>query len=105
MKRILATILATILAVSVFSGCKKEEVSTSGLYDPSVPVKDAGGLELPLCEDDTEITWSVTADFDGLNESFVLQKLRAMTGVNVQLLTFPKSAAAEKIVGGTEKAN
>lgn len=97
MKKTLALILAVILAVSVFSGCKKNEASTSTLYDPSVPVKDAGGLELPLCEDDTEITWSVDANYDGLNESYVVQKMRAMTGVNVQLLVFPTSAAGEKI--------
>ena len=52
MKKITAFILAMLLVVSVFSGCKKEKASTSTLYDPSVPVKDAGGLELPLCEDE-----------------------------------------------------
>ena len=98
MKKILALALAVVLSVSVFSGCKNNNVTTSStLYDPSVLVKDAGGLELPLSDSDEKITWSVDSDVDGLNDSFVLKKLRAMTGVDVQLEVYPTSAAGEKI--------
>jgi len=97
MKKILALILAVILAVSVFTGCKKGTDSVSSLYDPSVPVKDAGGLELPLCDDATTVTWSVSSNQPDLNESYVIEKMRAMTGVNVQLEVFPSSTAGEKI--------
>lgn len=81
----------------MFAGCKKDEVSSISLYDPSVPVKDAGGLELPLCTDDTKVTWSVNSNQPDLDESYVMQKLRAMTGVDVHLLVYPISTAGEKI--------
>ena len=61
------------MLTALISGCGKKEVSS--FYDPSVPVKDAGGLKLPLTSSDEEISWSVTTTSDTIdpNETYVSQ--------------------------------
>lgn len=99
MKKSACLLLATVIALTAFSGCGKEEVVNT-LYNPDVKVGDTGGLKLPLTESTDEITWSVnspTSTDETLNNSFVIRKLREMTGVNVKMMVFPTSTATEKI--------
>ena len=96
MKKKLCVLMAVILALSLLAGCS-EKKTASTLYNPDVVVKDAGGLKMPLTEDDTEIRWSVTSSVYTLNDSYVIKKMREMTGVNVQLDIYPAASAMEKI--------
>ena len=66
-----------------------------GWMKPSIPVKDAGGLKLPLTTSSEEITWSVTTttDTDDPNETYVAEKLRGMTGVNVKFVAYPSDTS------------
>lgn len=96
MKKKLYILTAVILVLTLLGGCSGKK-TTSTLYNPDVVVKDAGGLKLPLTEDDTEIRWSVTSSVDNINDSYVIKKMREMTGVNVQLDVYPAASAMEKI--------
>ena len=98
MKKIITLALCVILTVTLFAGCSQNEVA-SDIYDPSIPVKDAGGLKLPLTTSSEEITWSVTTASDTVNpnETFVAKNLRGMTGVNVKFIAYPSSTAMEKL--------
>lgn len=97
MKKIMALSLAAVMTVSVFSGCGKKETITSALFNPDLKLEDTGGLELPLADGTEEITWSVDCSETDLNDSYVAKKIREATGVNLNLLAFPESVAAEKI--------
>lgn len=97
-KKALALLLVASVAGAVLSGCGgKEKGSSNALYDPTIKVGDTGGLELPLCEDEREIEWLVSSSHDGLNESYVINKLRGITGINVQLNVVPGQSYAQKI--------
>ena len=98
MKKLLALTLSFLMILTVFSGCQGEKIS-SDLYDPSIPVKDAGGLKLPLSDGSEEITWSVTvsADTETPNDSWFAKKLRGMTGANVKFEAYPSATALEKL--------
>ena len=96
MKKILCLMLAIFMVAGLMSGCK-EGGNVSSVYDPSVEVKDSGGLKLPISEDGEKITWSVTSAVTNHNDTFFAQTLRKMTGVNVQFDTYPISTAMEKI--------
>ncbi len=99
MKKFLFLSLALIIALSSFAGCGKKETGVSP-YNPNVKYGDTGGLTLPLTDSTEELTWSVnspTSTDDTLNNSFVVTKLREMTGVNVKMIVFPTSTANEKI--------
>lgn len=97
MKKALALIMATTLVVSAFSGCTGKKQTANTLYDPTIKIGDTGGLELPLCEDGREVSWMVSSAVDGLNESYVAEKLRAITGVNVQLMTVSPQVYGQKV--------
>ncbi len=96
MKKKIYFLTVIVLIISLFAGCSPK-TSSNILYNPDVVVKDAGGLKMPLTEDPVEIRWSVTSAVNTLNDSFVLKKMREMTGVNVQLDIYPSSTAIEKI--------
>ncbi len=99
MKRLLCVILSGVLALGILSGCggnetagnlfNKETLKSSGL--------DFGGLKMPLTENGDKITWMVTSEVTTLNDSYVVKKLRELTGVDVQLNAMPSSTATEKV--------
>jgi len=98
MKKLLCLAISAVMILTVFSGCGKTEI-TSALHDPSIPVSDAGGLELPLSDGTEEITWSVTttSDSEDPDSTWFAKKLRGMTGVNVKLMAYPSASAMEKL--------
>ncbi len=98
MKKLLCGLLSIVLLVSIFTGCSKNE-TISEVYDSSIPVKDAGGLKLPLTDSSEKITWSVTTTSDSVdpNATYVAEKLRGMTGVNVNFVAYPSASAMEKL--------
>ncbi len=98
MKKILLFGLSILMVISTLSGCgEKNEKLTSSLFNPDLKLEDTGGLELPLSDGTEEIVWSVDSSLTDLNDSYVAKKLREATGVNVQILAFAESLAAEKI--------
>jgi len=96
MKKNIYFLITFIVILSLLAGCSPK-TTTNSLYNPDVVVKDAGGLKLPLCDEPVEIRWSVTSSVSDLNDSYVLKKMREMTGVNVQLDVYPAATAMEKI--------
>ena len=95
MKKIWAFVLAGVIAISCFGGCKggNEDTASKGI---NVKLGDTGGLKLPLDNNNTELTFLVCSAKDKMNDSFVLQKMREATGVNIQLLAFPSATIGEK---------
>ncbi len=96
MKKAICLFMALILSIGMLSSCGKKEI-TSALYNPDAKVGDTGGLELPLADGTQEIHWSVSSTVDTINTSYVANKLREYTGVNVQLDVYPTGSAGEKI--------
>ncbi len=96
MKKALCLAVSVMMILSLFAGCAISQNSSS-FYNPDVKVGDTGGLKLPISKNGEEIVWSVTSAEANLNESYVANKLREMTGVNVQLLVFPVASAKEKL--------
>ncbi len=99
MKKIICLVLAMIMSVAMLSGCTggKNNGNGSSLYNPDLKIGDTGGLKLPLTDNDDEIVWSVSSANNGMNDSFVVKKIREATGVNLKLLVLAPSVAAEKI--------
>ena len=100
MKKALALIMSLVMVVALISGCgEKKEQIVSDLYDPTIPVSDAGGLSLPLADGTEKITWSVTtvSDTEQPNDTYFAEKLRGMTGVNVDFIAYPSASAMEKL--------
>ena len=103
MKRLLCVILSGVLALGILSGCggnetagnlfNKETLKSSGL--------DFGGLKMPLTENGDKITWMVTSEVTTLNDSYVVKKLRELTGVDLQLDILSPSSAEEKTIPET----
>ena len=95
MKKIIAAALAAVMAASCLAGCGSSDNSTTGT-NSNVKLGDTGGLELPLDTKNTELRFLVCSSKENMNDSYVLQKLREVTGINVQLMVFPSSTIAEK---------
>ena len=96
MKKILCLLMSITMILSLFAGCGNN-VSENSPYNPDIKVGDTGGLKMPLSKDGEEITWSVTSQESNLNESYVVKKIREITGVNVKLEVYPSSTAMEKL--------
>lgn len=96
MKKNLSLALAGLLAVSAFCGCND---GSNVAFNKELAEKlgDTGGLELPISGKNETIEWSVTTDHSNANESFVVQKLREATGIDVQLRVVPAATMQEKI--------
>lgn len=97
MKKTLCLLLSVIMAVSLFAGCGKSGNSGgASLYNPDIKTGDTGGLKMPLSKDGETITWLVTSSKDNQNDSYVAQKIREITGVNIQIETVPGASMADK---------
>lgn len=97
MKKAIYLILAILVAVGSLSGCGKPK-TVSEVYDPEVKITgDLGGLKLPLVDENTKLTWYVKSDVTTLNDSYVLKKIRAATGIDLELLIIPLAAGNEKL--------
>lgn len=96
MKKTVIFLMAAMILASSLSGCTSSKVSGNSLYNPEVKHGDTGGLELPLTKTPEQISWFVASDKSDLNDSYVLRKMREITGVDVQLIVSPLSTASEK---------
>ena len=96
MKKVLCLMLAVIMTVAMFSGCGEKKGANNALYNPDIKIGDTGGLEMPLSETAEEISWLLTSTVDGLNDSYVIKKIREITGVNLQVEAVSPSGATEK---------
>ena len=99
MKKVISCILSLVLAAAILNGCGKKKTENSP-YNPDVPVGDTGGLEMPITLNGEELTWSVNATNhtdETLNNCFVVNRLREITGVNVKIMALPLAAANDKI--------
>ena len=96
MKRKLTLFLALVMVASLLAGCANNETA-SNFYDPTIKVGDTGGLELPLTDKNMSIEWQVVSSENNLNESWFMEKLRGVTGVDVKLNVTPASTVNEKL--------
>ena len=96
MKKWLCMLLACGMVLSVFTGCGESENVT---FDQETADKlgDLGGLKLPLSEKGETIEWSVTTSHENFNDSWVADKLRKATGLDVQFRIVPAATAQEKL--------
>lgn len=97
MKKFWAVTMAMAIFAAVLTGCG-QGTGTESTGDIDVAtLGDLGGLELPLDDSNTKITWLVASSVDGLNDKYALQALREITGVNVQLEVYPLSTINDKV--------
>ena len=96
MKKTLCLLMAITMILALFTGCG-ENVSENSPYNPDIKVGDTGGLKMPISKTGEEITWSVTSAEGNFNDSYVVKKIREITGVNLKLEVYPASTAMEKI--------
>ena len=97
MKKALSFVLLFVMLTGVLSGCGNNNTTTSEVYDPTIKVGDTGGLKLPLTNEAMTIKWQVVSTETDLNDSWFMQKLRGITGVDVQLNVMQTSTVNEKL--------
>ncbi len=97
MKKTLCLLLTVIMAVSLLAGCTGGESTANEVYDPTIKVGDTGGLKLPLTKEPMTITWQVVSSETNINDSWFMEKLRGITGVDVQLIIMQASTVNEKL--------
>ena len=98
MKKLITAILAVSMLAACLSGCGTEKTA-GNLFNEEVYKSsglDFGGLEMPLSENGEKVTWAVTSDVTTLNDSYVVKKIRELTGVDLQLDILSPSSAEEK---------
>lgn len=96
MKRKIAMLMALMMAASLFSGCGEEK--DAGVQSGTAfEVGDTGGLTLPLDDSNTKISMMVVSSKDGINDKLVFQKLREITGLDIEVMAFPNATAGEKL--------
>ena len=96
-KFIILMMIIAVLAGSM-SGCGSTSAGKSLFNEKTLKTSglDFGGLKMPLSETGEQITWAVTSDVTTLNDSYVVKKLRELTGVNLKLDIMTPSTAEEK---------
>ena len=95
MKKLIVMVLTAALALSGLAGCKDAQ-NPAGSAELG-EIGDTGGLKLPFTNDNTEIEWVVSSSYTNLNDTYVIQKLRQLTGVNIQLQVLPTATVGEKV--------
>lgn len=101
MKKTLSMVLSLCLVSSFFTGCGKDnntDVSNSISKDELSPEKIGyySTLELPIDNNNTEISIISDTSVEGINDSVVIKELRRRTGLNVQVMQIPVAALQEK---------
>lgn len=101
MKKVLAVILAGVIALSFLTACGDKndrgniEIASKEELDPSV-IGDYGSLKLPIDKNGTTISIMCNTDVTSSNDSVIVEELRRRTGINVQILAVPNSVFSEK---------
>lgn len=96
-KRIIAFGLSALMCLPM-AGCGGNG-GANAVFNEETAAKlgDTGGLKLPLTDKNETIEWSITTSNEKFNESYVAQKLKEVTGVDVQFRIVPSAAAQEKV--------
>ena len=98
-KKILAMVLCTAMAISLFSGCegaKQNDVGTMTKEEIETFEAKAGGLKLPLDNKRTEITVLTESSHNNLSESTVIKELSRRTGLKITVIAVPTAMVEEK---------
>jgi len=96
MKKIISFVLAIIMTTAVFSGCTEEKIAND-VYDPTIKIGDTGGLKMPLTKTPMTIQWQVSSSDPDINDRWFMEKLRKITGVDVQLFITQPSNTNQKL--------
>ena len=97
MRKTLCLLLALVMVSGLLVGCTGGQTIANEVYDPNIKVGDTGGLKVPLTKEPMTIEWQIISQETGINDSWFMQKLRGITGVDVQLLVMQSSTANEKM--------
>lgn len=97
MKKFWVVTLAVAIFASILTGCGQEQAGEQINDIDVAALGDLGGLEMPLDNKNTKITWIVASSVEGLNDKYAMQALRNITGVNVQLEVYPLSTVNDKV--------
>ncbi len=97
MKKTLGLLLACTMVLSAFAGCGGNGDNTLFNEEVAAKIGDTGGLKMPLTDKNETIEWSVVSSHEDFNQSWVANKLREITGVDVQFRVVPSATAAEKM--------
>ena len=96
MKKALCLLMALIIVIGIFAGCTNNTTANE-VYDPNIKVGDTGGLKMPLTKEPMTVTWQVVSTETNINDSWFMEKLRGITGVDVQLNIMQSSTLNEKL--------
>lgn len=97
MKKFWVVTLAVAIFASILTGCGQKQAGEQINDIDVAALGDLGGLEMPLDNKNTKITWIVASSVEGLNDKYAMQALRNITGVNVQLEVYPLSTVNDKV--------
>ncbi len=94
-KRIIAFGLSVLMCLPL-AGCGGE---TNALFNKETADKlgDTGGLKLPLTDKNETVEWSITTTKEDFDQSYVAQKLKEVTGVDVKFRVVPSAMREEKL--------
>lgn len=95
MKKFLCLLLSLTILFS-FTGCNESE-KQEGTNTAQTDFGSTGGLELPLDTENTKLTALVSNEGGvSVNDTLIAQKLREITGINLQIEAVPTTSVAEK---------
>ena len=95
--KLFATLTVVCLIASALSGCggKKEKTVASDI--DVTKLGDVNGLELPIVEDDTEISFLMNTSQANLENKFFLQKVKEITGISIKPVVVSDANGQEKL--------
>ena len=98
MKQWLYLLLLCIFIGGVFVGCGNQGgENIFQLGGQEYALGDTGGLTLPLTTENETLSYLVTSGVSDLNNKYIIQVLREVTGVNLQVEAYPASTVNEKV--------
>ncbi|MBU5451242.1 extracellular solute-binding protein [Acetivibrio sp. MSJd-27] len=98
MKKIIACVAAAAIVMSCFSACGPNAGKTTvETKVGEIKIGSTGGLKLPLTDKSPEMTMIVASNQTDFNDKYAVQKLRELTGINLQINAYPASTIFEKV--------
>ena len=96
MKRIVALLSCVCILASIAAGCSKKTSQVVSDIDIS-ELGDTGGIELPITDEEVEISAFVVSSVSDLENKFFLDALRKITGVSVKPIVVSGDTAQQKL--------
>ncbi|MEG0492205.1 MAG: extracellular solute-binding protein [Clostridia bacterium] len=88
--KVLTLTLALALLLTTLGGFGLQSAQAQG-------TRDAGGLQLPLVDQVTKISWMVMSPLQNLNELPIVQEIKKRTNVELDIQAYPDTTYVEKL--------